>query len=73
MENIRTRFTLVAVDNEHLEQAKAHNPLFTHSMMGITSMLFDNVDPVILETLGHSSSPTLADIFVGVMTQETNT
>lgn len=72
VENIRSRFTLVAVDNEHLEQAKAYNPLFTNSMMGITSMLFDNVDPVILKTLGNSSSPTLADIFVGVMTQETN-
>ncbi|WP_339719147.1 ABC transporter ATP-binding protein [uncultured Paraglaciecola sp.] len=69
---IRSRFKLLAVDNEHLEQAKTHDPLFTNSMMGITSMLFDNVDPVILATLGKVSAPTLADIFVGVMTQESN-
>ena len=72
VDDIRTRFKLVAVDNEHLEQAKAQNPLFTNSMMGITSMLFDNAEPAILATLGKVSSPTLADIFVGVMTQESN-
>jgi ABC-2 type transport system ATP-binding protein len=70
VENIRKRFTLLAVDNEHLEQAKTYYPLSTNNMMGITSMLFDNVDSAILETLGKVSSPTLADIFVGVMTQE---
>jgi ABC-2 type transport system ATP-binding protein len=73
VEDIRSRFKLVAVDNEHLEQAKMHNPLFSNSMMGITSMLFDNADPTVLATLGKVSSPTLADIFVGVMTQEGNT
>jgi ABC-2 type transport system ATP-binding protein len=72
VDDIRIRFKLVAVDNEHLEQAKSHNPLFTNSMMGITSMLFDNADPAKLATLGKVSAPTLADIFVGVMTQETN-
>jgi ABC-2 type transport system ATP-binding protein len=69
---IRIRFKLVAVDNEHFELAKTYNPLFTTRMMGITSMLFDNAAPEVLATLGKVSSPTLADIFVGVMTQETH-
>jgi ABC-2 type transport system ATP-binding protein len=72
VDDIRTRFKLLAVDNEHIEQAKVHKPLFTNGMMGITSMLFDNVDPTILASLGKVSTPTLADIFVGVMTQESN-
>ena len=72
VDDIRIRFKLVAVDNEHFELAKTYNPLFTTSMMGITSMLFDNADPAKLATLGKVSAPTLADIFVGVMTQETN-
>lgn len=72
VEDIRNRFKLVAVDNEHFKQAKTHNPLFSNSMMGITSMLFDNADPVVLANLGKVSSPTLADIFVGVMTQESD-
>jgi ABC-2 type transport system ATP-binding protein len=70
VDNIRSRFAMLVVDNEHLESAKTYHPLFTNSMMGITSMLFDNVDPAILNTLGKVSSPTLADIFVGVMTQQ---
>ena len=72
VDDIRIRFKLVAVDNEHFELAKTYNPLFTTSMMGITSMLFDNAAPEVLATLGKVSSPTLADIFVGVMTQETH-
>jgi ABC-2 type transport system ATP-binding protein len=72
LDDIRIRFKLVAVDNEHFELAKTYNPLFTTSMMGITSMLFDNAAPEVLATLGKVSSPTLADIFVGVMTQETH-
>jgi ABC-2 type transport system ATP-binding protein len=73
VDDIRHRFKLVAVDNAHLAQAKTYNPLYSNSMMGITSMLFDNADPSVLATLGKVSSPSLADIFVGVMTQESNT
>jgi ABC-2 type transport system ATP-binding protein len=72
VDDIRSRFRLLAVDNRHIEQARSYHPLFTNNMMGITSMLFDNVDPAILETLGKVSFPSLADIFVGVMTQETH-
>ena len=72
VDDIRSRFRLLAVDNRHIEQARSYHPLFTNTMMGITSMLFDNVDPAILDTLGKVSSPSLADIFVGVMTQETH-
>jgi ABC-2 type transport system ATP-binding protein len=72
VDNIRSRFSLLAVDNEHLEKAKTYQPLFVNSIMGITSMLFDDADPAVLATLGNVTSPTLADIFVGVMTQESN-
>ena len=69
VDDIRSRFAMLVVENEHLEKAKTYHPLFTNSIMGITSMLFDNVDPAILDTLGKVSPPTLADIFVGVMKQ----
>lgn len=72
VDNIRSRFSLLAVDNEHLEKAKTYQPLFVNSIMGITSMLFDDADTAVLATLGTVTSPTLADIFVGVMTQESN-
>lgn len=72
VDHIRDRFKLVTVASEQLEQAKTYNPLYTSSMMGLTSMLFDSVDPAVLAALGKVSSPALADIFVGVMTQESN-
>ncbi|MGJ8682565.1 ABC transporter ATP-binding protein [Paraglaciecola sp.] len=68
---IRNRFKLLAVPNENLSQAAAYNPLYSNKMMGMTSMLFDGVHEQELAELGQISSPSLADIFVGVMTQET--
>ena len=70
VDNIRDRFKLLAVTNDKAEQAKKLNPLFSNSIMGITTLLFDNADNSELEALGNITTPTLADIFVGVMTQE---
>lgn len=70
VDTIRERFKLLAVTNDKAEQAKALNPLFSNSIMGITTLLFDNIDSSELDTLGNITTPTLADVFVGVMTQE---
>ncbi len=70
VENVRERFNLVAVNNEHLAQAKELNPLYANSLMGLTSMLFDNKDKQTLSQFGKLSTPSLADIFVGVMNKE---
>jgi len=69
-EDIRERFKLLAVTNEHVEQAKELKPLFSNSLMGLTTMLFDEADKDVLQSLGNVSVPSLADIFVGVMTKE---
>lgn len=70
VEHMRERFNLVAVSNEHLTQANELKPLYANSLMGLTSMLFDNKDRETLSQFGKLSSPTLADIFVGVMNKE---
>ena len=70
VDEIRERFKLVAVANEQKEQALSLNPLSSNSMMGLTTMLFDLSQSNEVTTLGKLSSPSLADIFVGVMTQE---
>jgi ABC-2 type transport system ATP-binding protein len=70
VDNIRERFKLLAVTNDKAEQAKTLNPLFSNSIMGITTLLFDNADTSELDALGNITTPTLADVFVGVMTQE---
>ena len=70
-EDIRQRFNLVSVTNEQLPQADELQPLFKNSMMGLTTMLFDNQDKATLQGLGKVSVPSLADVFVGVMNKET--
>ena len=69
-ENIRERFTLLTVTEDNVEQAKQLKPLFSNSLMGLTTMLFDNQKSEDLQVLGKISVPSLADIFVGVMTKE---
>lgn len=69
-DNIRERFKLVAVTQEHVEQANNLKPLYANSLMGLTTMLFDDANASELEPLGNISSPSLADIFVGVMAKE---
>ncbi|MFT5294264.1 MAG: ABC-2 type transport system ATP-binding protein [Colwellia sp.] len=69
-EDIRERFTLLTVTQDNTEQAKQLQPLFSNSLMGLTTMLFDNQKNEDLQALGKISVPSLADIFVGVMTKE---
>jgi ABC-2 type transport system ATP-binding protein len=70
VDDIRERFKLLTVSNDYRQQALAMNPLFSNQIMGMSSMLFDNKSIENLQELGTVSSPTLADVFVGVMSQE---
>lgn len=70
VDDIRERFSLVAVTNDNVMDAKALSPIHTNSLMGLTTMLFDYPNKEELQLLGTLSSPSLADIFVGVMTKE---
>jgi len=70
-DDIKERFNLVAVTSEQVPQADELQPLFKNSMMGLTTMLFDNQDKETLQGLGKVSVPSLADVFVGVMNKET--
>ncbi|MCO4798579.1 MAG: ABC transporter ATP-binding protein [Colwelliaceae bacterium] len=69
-DNIKERFKLVSVTHEQVEQAKTLQPLFANSLMGLTTMLFDNQNGNDLQKFGAISDPSLADIFVGVMAKE---
>ena len=69
-DGIRERFKLLAVTQDNVEEAKQLKPLFSNSLMGLTTMLFDDQQADTLQALGNISVPSLADIFVGVMTKE---
>jgi ABC-2 type transport system ATP-binding protein len=70
VEDVRERFKLLAVTNENLSRAKELKPIHTNSLMGLTTLLFDGLSTEELQPLGNISSPSLADIFVGIMTKE---
>ena len=67
---IKARFDLVAVTNEQVQMANELKPLYKNSMMGLTTMLFDNQEKEILQGLGKVTVPSLADVFVGLMNKE---
>lgn len=69
-EHIKERFKLVAVSSENEAQASSLKPLTSNSLMGITTMLFDGADTAALSVMGKVSTPSLADVFVGVMSKE---
>ncbi|MFC3094381.1 ABC transporter ATP-binding protein [Alteromonas sediminis] len=75
VDNLKSRFKLVNVARDKVDAAKAMNPLYTHSMMGITTLLTDSEQipsdtQLAPEDFGDIATPSMADIFVGVMTQE---
>ncbi|MDO6428770.1 ABC transporter ATP-binding protein [Thalassotalea sp. 1_MG-2023] len=70
VEQIKNKFKLVAVSDQCQEQACDMLPLCTNRLMGITTMLFDQHTREQLEAVGKVSTPSLADIFVGVMAKE---
>ena len=69
-DNIKERFKLVAVSHEYVSQAQTLKPLFSNRIMGLTTMLFDQVKDDELAELGSVTSPSLADVFVGIMTKD---
>ncbi len=69
-DNIKERFKLVAVSDEYVSHAHTFKPLFSNRIMGLTTMLFDQTEDNVLAELGPISSPSLADVFVGIMTKE---
>ncbi|MFT2089733.1 ABC transporter ATP-binding protein [Paraglaciecola sp. 2405UD69-4] len=70
VEGVRCRFKLLTVANENIAAASALQPVFSNQLMGLTSMLFDDGDLNELQSLGEVSSPSLADVFVGIMSKE---
>jgi ABC-2 type transport system ATP-binding protein len=52
---------------EHVETARALNPIMERERFGEHVMLFENCDPAQLEPLGERRVPGLTDLFVARM------
>src|SRR6266481_3507021 len=70
MEEFDSRYVEVMVNPEHLVAARALKPMHERSVFGRSVLLFDRVDRDQLETMGEARRPSIADLFVAVMTND---
>lgn len=75
--NLEERFKLLNVASNKLALCEQFSPIFTNTMMGVSSLLIDSelctkaqIDT--LEDIGEVRTPSMADVFVATMSQEKN-
>jgi ABC-2 type transport system ATP-binding protein len=68
MEELAETVHMVVVDDEHKEAAAALGPIYTKSVMGMHTYMYDGVDRSELKKLGEPKHVGLADLFVAKMT-----
>src|SRR5881227_263278 len=68
MEEFEARYVEVMVHPDHLDGARSLKPLHERQVFGRSVFLFDHVDRAQLAALGDVRTPSIADLFVAVMT-----
>lgn len=64
MENIESRYCELMVSTDSLEPARALSPIHTRHTFGRHILLFRDVEPEQLATLGEVRTPNLSDLFM---------
>jgi len=67
MEEFESRYAEVMVHPDHIEGARSLKPLHERQVFGRSVLLFDHVDRGQLAALGDVRTPSIADLFVAVM------
>jgi ABC-2 type transport system ATP-binding protein len=70
MEEFESRYLEVMVNPEHLAAARALKPMHERPVFGRSVLLFDHVDRGQLAALGEVRRPSIADLFVAVLSGE---
>src|ERR1700726_2287639 len=70
MEEFESRYVEVTVHPDHLAAARALKPIHERQVFGRSILLFDHVDRGQLAALGEVRTPSIADLFVAVMSGE---
>ena len=73
MEEFESRYLEVMVNPEHVVAARALKPLHERQVFGRSVMLFENADRGQLSALGDARTPSIADLFVAVMSKNKST
>ncbi|MGH9442769.1 MAG: ABC transporter ATP-binding protein [Thermoanaerobaculia bacterium] len=71
MEDLEARYREVTVNPDHAAAARALGPIHERTAIGRHVFTFEGVDPARLEPLGEVRTPSLADLFVAVMSRAT--
>jgi ABC-2 type transport system ATP-binding protein len=71
MEDFETRYAELTVRPEAVGDARALKPLHERQILGRTVFLFDGADRARLAALGEVRTPSIADLFVAVMGEQT--
>ena len=72
MEEFDSRYVEVMVNLEHVAAARALKPIHERPVFGRSVLLFDHVDRDQLAVLGEVRRPSIADLFVAVMSNNAN-
>ena len=67
MEAFEARYVEVMVNPENVAAARALRPIHERQVFGRSILLFDGVDRQQLAALGDVRTPSIADLFVAVM------
>jgi ABC-2 type transport system ATP-binding protein len=67
MEQFESRYAEVMVRPEHIAAARALHPIHERQVFGRSILLFDQADRQQLAALGDVRTPSIADLFVAVM------
>jgi ABC-2 type transport system ATP-binding protein len=67
MEEFESRYLEVMVNPEHVAAARALKPIHERSVFGRSVMLFDGANREQVGALGEVRRPSIADLFVAVM------
>jgi ABC-2 type transport system ATP-binding protein len=73
MEQFESRYVELMVHPDHVEGARSLKPMNERQVFGRSLMLFDSVDRGQLAAMGDVRRPSIADLFVAVMTNSTMT
>jgi ABC-2 type transport system ATP-binding protein len=71
MEEFDSRYLEVMVNPERVATARALKPIYERSFFGRSVLLFDHADRDELSALGEVRRPSIADLFVAVMSNST--
>jgi ABC-2 type transport system ATP-binding protein len=70
MEELESRYLEVMVRPEHVAAARALGPMHERQVLGRSILLFDRADRHQLAALGDVRTPSIADLFVAVMSHQ---